>query len=68
MKNYSRSIGLIFIEDFIFLVKKNFLTKFQKLASERNFDVSQKFKFLKKKKLFYHFYLSLFEFFDQNNI
>jgi hypothetical protein len=43
MKNYSRSIGLIFIEDFIFLVKKNFLTKFQKLASERNFDVSKKF-------------------------
>jgi hypothetical protein len=39
MSNYSRSIGLFFIEDFIFLVKKFFLTKFQKLASERNFDL-----------------------------
>ena len=35
-------MGLKFIEDFIFLVKKNFLTKFQKLASERNFDLEQK--------------------------
>jgi hypothetical protein len=39
LKNYSASIGLFFIEDFIFLVKKNFLTKFQKLAAERNFDL-----------------------------
>ena len=39
MENYSRSIGFFFIEDFIFLVKKIFLTKFQKLASERNFDL-----------------------------
>ena len=37
LKNDSISIGLFFIEDFIFLVKKKFLTKFQKLAVERNF-------------------------------
>jgi len=33
MWNYSKSIGLFFIEDLIFLAK------FQKLASERNFDL-----------------------------
>jgi len=33
------SMGLLFIDKFIFLVKKMFLTKFQKLASERNFDL-----------------------------
>jgi len=32
-------VWLKFIEDFIFLAKKKFLTKFQKLASERIFDV-----------------------------
>ena len=37
--NYSRTIVLFFIEDLIFLAKKFFLTKFQKLASERNFDL-----------------------------
>ena len=36
-------MGQKFIEDFIFLVKKNFLAKFEKLASERNFDVEQFF-------------------------
>jgi hypothetical protein len=35
----SISIGLFFIEDFIFFAKINFLTKFQKLASERYFDL-----------------------------
>jgi hypothetical protein len=39
LKNDSISIGLFFIEDFIFLVKKKFLTKFEKLALERNFDL-----------------------------
>ena len=34
-------IGLEFIENFIFLVKKFFLTKSQNLASERNFDVNK---------------------------
>jgi len=42
-KNSLIVISLKFIEDFIFLVKKNFLAKFQKLASERNFDVEQFF-------------------------
>ena len=41
LTNDSISIGLFFIEDFIFLVKKIFLTKFRKLASERNFDLHQ---------------------------
>jgi len=41
MGNYSISIWLFFIEHFILLVKKKFLTKFQKLASERNFDLYQ---------------------------
>jgi hypothetical protein len=41
MQNYPISIGLFFIENLIFLVKKNFLTKFQKFASERNFDLTQ---------------------------
>jgi len=35
-------MGLVFIEDSIFLVKKIFWTKFQKLATERNFDLEQK--------------------------
>ena len=34
-------MGLEFIEDFIFLVKKIFLTKSQKLASERKFDINK---------------------------
>ena len=38
-RNCSISMGLKFIEDFIFLTKKFFLTKFQKLAIERNFDL-----------------------------
>ena len=42
LKNDSISIGLFYIEDFIFLVKKKFLTKFQKLALERNFDLHPK--------------------------
>jgi hypothetical protein len=55
-------IGLKFIEDFIFLTKKNFLTKFQKLASERNFDVEQKKIFLGRKKILIHFFLFIFIF------
>ena len=38
-RNCSISIGLKFIEDFIFLTKNIFSTKFQKLAIERNFDL-----------------------------
>ena len=34
-------MGLTFIEDYIFLVKKSFLTKFKKLALQRNFDVNK---------------------------
>jgi len=34
-------IELKFIVDFIFLVKKIFLTKFQELATQRNFDVNK---------------------------
>jgi len=36
-------IRLKFIENFIFLVKNKFATKFQKLASERNIDIKQIF-------------------------
>ena len=39
MWNFSSSIRFFFIETFIFLVKKYFLTKFQKLAFECNFDL-----------------------------
>ena len=42
MRNGQKRMGLVFIEDSIFLVKKIFWTKFQKLASERNFDLDQK--------------------------
>ena len=35
-------MGLLFIENFKFFVKKFFLVKFQKLASEQNFDLEQK--------------------------
>ena len=42
IKNDHKCMGLLFIENFIFLVKKFFLAKFQKLASERNFDLEQK--------------------------
>ena len=34
-------MGLKFIEDLIFLVKKSFLTNFQKLSSQGNFDVNK---------------------------
>jgi len=33
-------MGVKFIEDFIFLVQKNFLTKFQKYALQINFNVN----------------------------
>ena len=62
MTNDSISIGLFFIEDFYFLVKKNFLTKFQKLASERNFDVEQKKIIFRKKKKFDLFFSLYFHF------
>ena len=42
MRNGQKRMGLVFIEDSIFLVKKIFWTKFQKLALERNFDLEQK--------------------------
>ena len=42
MQNDQIRMGLFFIEDFIFLVKKTFLTKFKKLALERKFDLEQK--------------------------
>ena len=41
-KNNSTSVGLKFIEDLIFLAKKIFLTKSQKLATEWKFDVQHK--------------------------
>ena len=41
-RNGQQRMGLLFIEDSIFLVKKFFWTKFKKLASERNFDLEQK--------------------------
>jgi len=42
MRNDQIRMGLVFIENFIFLVKKIFWTKFKKLASEINFDLEQK--------------------------
>ena len=58
MRNGQIRMGLVFIEDSIFLVKKNFWTKFQKLASERNFDLDQKnIFFLENNRL--RFYYSL---------
>ena len=42
VRNGQLRMGLLFIEDSIFLVKKFFWTKFKKLASERNFDLEQK--------------------------
>ena len=41
-------MGLFFIDNIIFLVKINLLTIFQKLASDRNFDLEKK-KFILKK-------------------
>jgi len=58
MRNDQIRMGLVFIADFIFLVKKIFWTKFEKLASERNFDLQQKnIFFLKNNTL--RFYYSL---------
>ena len=62
LRNDSISIGLFFIEDFIFLVKKDILTKFQKLASERNYDVEQKKIIFRKKKNFDLFFSLYFHF------
>ena len=57
MRNGQLRMGLLFIENFIFLVKKIFWTKFKKLASERNFDLEQKnIFFLENNRL--RFYLS----------
>ena len=42
IKNDHKCMGLLFIENFKFLVKKFFLVKLQKLASEQNFDLGQK--------------------------
>ena len=58
MRNGQLRMGLLFIEDFIFLVKKIFWTKFKKLVSERNFDLEQKnIFFLENNRL--RFYYSL---------
>ena len=42
-------MGPTFIEEFKFLVKKFFLTKIKKLASERNFDLFHFFEILNLK-------------------
>jgi len=55
-RNSQVRMGLLFIEDFIFLVKKTFWTKFQKLASEKDFDLEQKnIFFLEKNRLRFFF-------------
>ena len=51
-------MGFVFIKDFIFLVKKIFWIKFQKLASEIIFDLEQKnISFLENDRI--RFYYSL---------
>ena len=58
MRNDQERMGHVFIKDFIFLVKKNLWTKFQKIASERNIDLEQKnIFFLENNRL--RFYYSL---------
>jgi len=42
IRNGQKRMGLVFKENFIFLVRKIFWTIFQKLASETNFDLEQK--------------------------
>ena len=59
MRNGQLRMGLLFIEDFIFLVKKIFWTKFKKLASERNFDLEQKnIFFIENNRLLFYFSLA----------